>query len=577
MDGFPAPGETFVSSAVERAIEADDSGRLSQRFGPVAGVVGNDALSHPDEWLIVRAMEATDLRVNVVRTFAPRTPSDVVGPIHGAAFGGGVAHEARVEQQKLANLGVLFLIVPLILMATAATRLGARARSRTLSVLRLLGATTRQCLGVVAIETAVTATIGSLIGVAVAHLVLPLFALIPAGDGTWFVTDLIPHPAMSAVVVLGLTAITLAGSVRSNLRALRDPRGTVESGGRQATRIVPRLAALVATIGATALIASNSAASPAAVVGVLATAFIAVSIAGPAVISIAASILSRWKNPVARLSAARLGHNASAAWRPVSGVALVGFLAGLISLFPLEIGPSPYSQPGTIESVLPAEIGSDIDSRLSAALDEANIANTVEQLSGTWFGVVVGGPDQIVVRVIAPDNSEEARVVVEEVTGWPALIAGDEYHQMVTTLGFIRAGVFVLLGSVVMVALLTAIMGAVADLIDSTSTIGHLWLGGTPTDLLVRIQRWQVLFPFGLGLSTAVIAGVLCGIPLSLLGGTRPSAEGFALLATCVLTTAAIATLAARITSPVLRSQLATLYHFNKPNQSSSPNDLVRN
>ena len=556
LDGLPLPGQTVVSAALAEAIASDRTGQLERRFPDAIEAVGPDALAHPDEWLAIRGRAPDDPHVTAIRVEDPRNPGDVAGPRHVADFTGQPLSRLD-DQRQLAGLGMLLLIVPLVLMAGAATRLSSRSRSRTVAVLRLLGASTTRAVGVVTAEAVMTAGAGALLGVAAAHALLPVVARILAGDGRWFVGDLVPHVWSSVLVIVGLSTLAGLGSVRSNLTAARSPGAQTESGGRLRTRIGPRLATLVTAVAASAWLARGNDATAAAVLIGLAVAAVAVSIAGPATVSITGGLLARRRHVAARLAGRRLTHNASAAWRPVSGVGLVGFLAGLVSLFPIDAQPSPYTEPGAVEVVLPAHHDPTATNGIEQSLRAAGVEGaTVERLEGDHFGVVVSGSGQSVIRVTGADNPDLARAVVEQATGWPALVAGEEEWQIHQLLGFLRTGLIVLLVSVVTASLLTTLIGAMADLMDSTATLRHLWLAGTPLEVLAHVQRLQLLVPFAVGLFVAISAGVACSVPLNLLGGTSPSIVGLTVLAGCAAATTVIAIGSAHATTSMLRSQL---------------------
>ncbi|WP_418907356.1 FtsX-like permease family protein [Glutamicibacter endophyticus] len=118
----------------------------------------------------------------------------------------------------LAGIAVVLLIVPLVLVGASAARLSARSQDRTLSTLRLLGATGGQVRAISVLQAVGTAALGALGGVLLYLACAPLVALVnfqgaPIGAGIFA-----PLPVLLAV--LAAVLLLAAGSSLAGLRKL---------------------------------------------------------------------------------------------------------------------------------------------------------------------------------------------------------------------------------------------------------------------------------------------------------------------------------------------------------------------
>jgi hypothetical protein len=190
----------------------------------------------------------------------------VTGVVLAIRGEGTTAYRVQLLNENGLRVGVvaalLLLTLPVLVFTGLSSRLGSPARDRRLAALRLAGATPADVRWVVALETGLAATVGSLLGGA-AFLLLrglldtPVRASLPTGvEGALEVeyvrawpTDVWPHP-VAAVLALALVPVgaTLFGVVALR-RVVLTPFGVATGGPRRAPALLPALAVLVGAVG----------------------------------------------------------------------------------------------------------------------------------------------------------------------------------------------------------------------------------------------------------------------------------------------------------------------------------------
>lgn len=239
MDHFPEPGQYFASPALIDLITAVPSNELGDRYGTPEGEIPETALASPDSLVVIVGQTperlATDINVTVVTAFT------------GALFGGNWAY------LTLAIIGAIAILIPVLLLVSIVTALGATQRRERFATLRLIGAAPAAVARIAATETAVTSLFGAMAGVILAILLAPLAALVPIDGLTFFVTDILVDPISATVII----AITIAGSTLVAWHRARRAGFGPLGASRQEHERTPRLVSVLPLIvGLSALIAS---------------------------------------------------------------------------------------------------------------------------------------------------------------------------------------------------------------------------------------------------------------------------------------------------------------------------------
>jgi len=248
------------------------------------------------------------------------------------SFWGWSDPEAPVYQ-LLAVVALVLLIMPLASLGGAAARLSARRRDERLSPLRLLGVTPMGVSVLTVIESTVIAAGGVLAGI-LGHLVLaPAVGLVPFRGEPLGVGAVLLSPALIAAVCSGALLLAAVSSVLGLRRVVVSPLGVrmrAQAAGAHGIRAVLAAALLVvAFVGAQAVPSLAGAVVITAVLGVLfAGAIGLLNLVGPWTLRVTSRRQVKRAATPERLLAARIVlDDPKAAWRQVSGIAMISFVA----------------------------------------------------------------------------------------------------------------------------------------------------------------------------------------------------------------------------------------------------------
>lgn len=241
--------------------------------------------------------------------------------------------EAQGMYLPLAAFAVVLLVVPLLVLGSAAARLSARANDRALSSLRLLGATGTQISLVAVLQAAGTALAGALAGIALYFLAAPLASLIPfqgapIGSAIYLpqwvlaiaVAAIVLLAAVSAAAGLRKLVITpLAVATRSTVPTPSWLRALISVGG---------ILVLYAVFSNMGQFVQSIAAIIAVVVGGFGLGLLVMNLLGPYLVAKVGQGKLRKASTAQELLAARMILESPAeSWRQVSGVAMASFVA----------------------------------------------------------------------------------------------------------------------------------------------------------------------------------------------------------------------------------------------------------
>ncbi len=238
----------------------------------------------------------------------------------------------------LAVLAFALLFVPLTSLAGAAARLSARRRDDRLATLRLLGATSREVRTITVVEASMLAVAGSLAGVVLHVALLPAVGLIPffgapiGWDAAW--------AGWPAILVTPFATAMLAAvsSMIGLRRVVLTPLGVRNRSDAPRVRWIGVLIG-VAVIAAGYIVLGSLSAfgqvfGAAIMIGVLAAVLAGglgvVNLIGPPLVrAFARRRVRRGRTAVDLIAGRQLIADARIAWRRVSGIAVVSFVAVL--------------------------------------------------------------------------------------------------------------------------------------------------------------------------------------------------------------------------------------------------------
>ncbi|THJ68601.1 hypothetical protein E8P82_01450 [Arthrobacter echini] len=298
-------------------------------------------------------------------------------------FGFGAPGELALGYVFLAAIACAVLVVPILGLGGAAARLGASGRSRRLSALRLIGMTGSEVVLMSVVESLVLAALGIIAGTMIWAVSLPGWTAVSfLGENLHAAEMLVPWWVAAGVIALILLLAAL--STLLGLQRVRiSPLGVARRETPPALKAW-RVAALVLGIVAFVVVSRsfdvlNSDLGGFLIIGgFLAAVVFAVNLVGPWVIQLVARPLTRTKNPAALLAMRRLAAAPKAAWRNVSGLALLGLIAAFTVVMPKDL-----TDADPISAILLPDIRTGAMITLAIGLVLAATSTLINQASAT--------------------------------------------------------------------------------------------------------------------------------------------------------------------------------------------------
>ena len=565
LAAFPALGQVWLSPALAdlvRARPADLAGRWPAR---PAGRVGTAGLVGPDELLAVVAAAP-----GAVQAMPPasdvRDPGASTGPTAVTRFADQAGAGTDRTYADLTLIASVLLVVPLLTLGGAAARLGLARRDQRLAALRLAGASSRQILAIVAVEAAAVALVGAALGAPPYAALLPLVSRVPFGGGRWYPGDLWLGGPLLAAVLLAVTAGGALSALTTLRRVVVSPLGVAQRHRRTSRQLWRALVFLAAVVGYLRLSRSSDPSLTTLVVA-FGVVFLALSLLGPAVLALLGrTMVAGARRPARLLAGRRLLDDPQGAWRTVGGLALTGFVAGFLALFPSSAAQITWGSADSLQVAVPSISAVAERGAAQAALQEAGLVGQVT--AGPDGGALVftrlptadGGTAYLSVPV-TPADREQARTVLHRalpglpVAGGPDLAAQD--NLFVDDVH--RASTAILLASF-LVAIASAGITACAAVLDRRQTYRQLHLAGVPMSLLDKARRTETTAPLLLLVLGSLATGLLCGAPVTKLGlgSSGLNTAGLVLLAGTVLTGLLGVRGASAASRPLLRAVATT-------------------
>lgn len=241
----------------------------------------------------------------------------------------------------LAAIACALLVLPVLTLGAAAARLGARGRARRLASLRLVGMTGGEVVLMSVVETLVQALIGTVLGVVVWLLALPLWQVVSFHGAPLAPADML----LPWWLGLGVVAVLLGLAALSTVLGLQQVR--ISPLGVAMQQSPRRLRAWRVGIFVVVLVAFGIFGQAfstkvglvnlqvyAVMAGMILLVVGAVNLVGPWVLQLLARPGVLTGNVARLIAMRRIVDDPRAAWRNVSGVALLGMIAAFVAMIP---------------------------------------------------------------------------------------------------------------------------------------------------------------------------------------------------------------------------------------------------
>ncbi|MFI9168902.1 ABC transporter permease [Streptomyces lincolnensis] len=561
LTAFPKRGEVYVSPALAKLLRELPADRLADRFPKPAhyGTIGAAGLASPDELVAVVGRAPGDPAMS--RSAAEGASWFDDGQAARAVvsgFSGGKASMFTAFDQGAALLGVVLLAMPVVVLASAAGRLGAARREQRLAALRLAGATPRQIIAMTAVEATAVGAAGAVTGALAYGALLPVLAEVPYGVGGWYTGQLWVGAAWLAGIVLAVTALITVSAVSMLRQVATAPLGVAQQANPRRTRMI-RLVLFVAALGYIWVSTGGGQLKPRDLLVLLLVFYGAFWLFGPWVVDRLGRIAGRFaRRPATLLAARRLSDDPRGAWRTVSGLVLAGFAAGFFSVSMLGSDGAQYRDQVAVITASPAA------ARHAAAesrtlLDRAGVTATVTVGREDDYDNLLGGSPGVVARVSGGTEQIEKAVTALASVGSGHVPYTQDYasaSDRTVTDRIAQVSTATLALSFV-VATASAGLTAAANVLDRRRIYGLLRLAGTPLQVLDRARVRETVLPLVVLAGGTAAMGVYGSYQLNKLAGATINTTGAVQLAVCVVVGALAMLAAIGASRPLLRKVTA--------------------
>lgn len=323
----PAPGQYYVSPALEKLLGAVPADQLGARFkGTQIGVIGPRALPSPSDLIIVIGDRAGAL--------AHVPGAGEITSFSTSSSSGGPDSLGSTGLQYVLALLALVLLFPVLVFIATATRLSAARREQRFAAIRLVGATLGQLTVISAMEAAVAASLGVVVGFILYLPLRPAMTHVSLTGQSFAKGDLSLGIIDVLVVALGVPIAAMI-TARVALRRVRiSPLGV----SRRATPSPPRFYRMIPLLAGIAELAyfvgvghPKSAGGQTQVYfsGFLLV-MIGLVVAGPWLTMAGSKLMARRTSNASMLVAGRrLSDNPRSAFRAISGLILALFVTSV--------------------------------------------------------------------------------------------------------------------------------------------------------------------------------------------------------------------------------------------------------
>ena len=319
---LPASGQYYASPALAALIRSVPADELADRLpGRLAGTIGQKALTGPQELVVYVGYSPSALATMPATTLVSNISTATGKNIWTAYF-----RDAFV-------VGAIAFIFPILILVGTATRLAASRREERYAALRLVGATNRQIGIISSVDAAVSALIGTLLGIAFFTLLQPLLADSAITSAKYFSDEVTPTAAGYLIVLIGVPAASAIAALLALRRIRISPLGVsrrVTPPPPSAWRVAPLVAGLVLFMFGVASTNHNHI-GPGVLFGLIVI-LVGLVVGGPWLTAEGGRLLRWfWSGASPLLASRRLTDNPKVAFRSVSGLVLAVFLGTVVA------------------------------------------------------------------------------------------------------------------------------------------------------------------------------------------------------------------------------------------------------
>lgn len=224
LDTYPKAGEYYVSPALADLMSKYPNDVLRDRFaGTQVGLIPNRSLSSPDELSMIKGID--------LATFDDASSYESANAMRITDF---TVSSFGADYQKMTDtiitsamaMGAIGLIIPVMMLITTATALGAREREARYAALRLVGATKRQIGRITFIDSLAASLAGIGIGALAFLLLRPILFNARMAGLRFFPGDISVSPLVFGASIAAIAAIVWIANKVALRKSITSPLGT---------------------------------------------------------------------------------------------------------------------------------------------------------------------------------------------------------------------------------------------------------------------------------------------------------------------------------------------------------------
>lgn len=297
--------------------------------------------------------------------------------------------EAQGLYIPLAAFALVLLIVPLLVLGSAAAKLSARAQDRALSSLRLLGATGLQVRAVAVIQAAATALVGAICGVVLYLALAPAVALVKFQGEAIGTAIFLPVMATATAVlaVLLLSVVSALAGLRKVVitpLAVATRRSAPMPSWMRAVIAIGSIVVICTVFSKIGLLPVGMGVLIAIIISGFGVGLLALNLIGPWLVAkVGTAKLKKAESPEQLLAARMILESPGGAWRQVSGVAMAAFVAVIGGSGAAMFGFSENELASSWELYLGTDVLTGVLVTLSISLICVAISAAISQCAGT--------------------------------------------------------------------------------------------------------------------------------------------------------------------------------------------------